>query len=200
MPRSISGNTKTRNILDIIAVAQKMRLTVVALCAIVAVARAQDKPHLKVDVTKSNPCARESMAVSGDTVTVHYGGFLKNGDKFDSSFDRRKPFSFTLGVGQVIPGWDQGLEGVCPGEERHLVVPPQLAYGERGAGDVIPPSKIFSPRAIAVYEFKSCCSCCCCCWDTYQKNENRPCSTKTKVTHLELERNRLKSSLQYRLQ
>ena len=71
-------------------------------------------------------------------VTVHYGGFLMDGTKFDSSFDRRKPFTFELGVGQVIPGWDQGLIGVCKGEERHLVVPSELAYGERGAGEVIP--------------------------------------------------------------
>ena len=62
-----------------------------------------------------------------------------DGTKFDSSFDRRKPFTFELGVGQVIPGWDQGLIGVCKGEERHLVVPSELAYGDRGAGEVIPP-------------------------------------------------------------
>ena len=62
-----------------------------------------------------------------------------DGTKFDSSFDRQRPFTFELGVGQVIPGWDQGLAGVCPGEERHLVVPADLAYGDRGAGDVIPP-------------------------------------------------------------
>ena len=61
------------------------------------------------------------------------------GTKFDSSFDRQRPFSFKLGVGEVIPGWDQGLVGVCKGEERHLVVPAALAYGEMGAGDVIPP-------------------------------------------------------------
>ena len=70
---------------------------------------------------------------------MHYGGFLMDGTKFDSSFDRRKPFTFELGVGQVIPGWDEGLQGVCKGDERHLVVPSHLAYGERGAGDVIPP-------------------------------------------------------------
>merc|ERR1712154_714347 len=67
------------------------------------------------------------------------GGFLQDGKKFDSSFDRAQPFTFTMGVGQVIPGWDQGLLGVCAGEERHLVVPAPLAYGDRGAGDVIPP-------------------------------------------------------------
>merc|ERR1719445_2451840 len=64
------------------------------------------------------------------------------GKKFDSSFDRQQPFTFTIGVGQVIPGWDKGLLGVCSGEERHLVVPSPLAYGDRGAGDVIPPGAI----------------------------------------------------------
>jgi len=81
-------------------------------------------------------------ASEGDKVTVHYGGFLMNGTKFDSSFDRARPFTFELGVGQVIPGWDQGLLGVCPKEERHLVVPSDLAYGERGAGEVIPPNAV----------------------------------------------------------
>ena len=70
---------------------------------------------------------------------IRYNYIFRNGTKFDSSFDRRKPFTFELGVGQVIPGWDEGLLGVCPGDERHLVVPSNLAYGERGAGDVIPP-------------------------------------------------------------
>jgi len=94
---------------------------------------------LQVDITKTVQCAENTKAGEGDKVTVHYGGFLMDGTKFDSSFDRARPFTFELGVGQVIPGWDQGLLGVCPGEERHLVVPADLAYGDRGAGDVIPP-------------------------------------------------------------
>merc|ERR1719266_2939615 len=94
---------------------------------------------LQVDITKMAQCDDSKRAGNGDKVTVHYGGFLMDGTKFDSSFDRRKPFTFELGVGQVIPGWDEGLLGVCPGDERHLVVPSNLAYGERGAGDVIPP-------------------------------------------------------------
>merc|ERR1719295_267535 len=100
------------------------------------------KSGLQVEVTKEVKCKDTHKAVNGDKVTVHYGGFLQDGKKFDSSFDRRQPFTFTIGVGQVIPGWDQGLLGVCPGEERHLVVPAALAYGDRGAGDVIPPGAI----------------------------------------------------------
>ena len=98
-----------------------------------------DRPPLQVDITKTVNCRELEKAGEGDKVTVHYGGFLMDGTKFDSSFDRNKPFTFELGVGQVIPGWDQGLVGVCSGEERHLVVPAALAYGDRGAGDVIPP-------------------------------------------------------------
>merc|ERR1712113_2242 len=100
------------------------------------------KSGLQVEVTKEVKCKENQKAHEGDKVTVHYGGFLQDGKKFDSSFDRSQPFTFTMGVGQVIPGWDQGLLGVCAGEERHLVVPSPLAYGDRGAGDVIPPGAI----------------------------------------------------------
>jgi len=80
---------------------------------------------------------------AGDSVVVHYLGCLPDGRKFDSSYDRGTPFGATrplvVGSGQVIPGWDEGLLGMRPGGERLLVVPPELAYGDRGAGDVIPP-------------------------------------------------------------
>merc|ERR1719225_896981 len=108
----------------------------------VVTSRSVSNSGLQVEVTRQVTCRENQKARKGDKVTVHYGGFLQDGKKFDSSFDRQQPFTFTMGVGQVIPGWDQGLLGVCPGEERHLVVPAALAYGDRGAGDVIPPGAI----------------------------------------------------------
>ncbi len=79
-------------------------------------------------------------AKAGQTVTVHYTGWLTNGTKFDSSVDREEPFVFPLGAGQVIPGWDEGVQGMKVGGKRKLTIPPQLGYGARGAGGVIPPN------------------------------------------------------------
>ena len=83
------------------------------------------------------------IAQAGQQVTVHYTGWLyadgKKGSKFDSSKDRHDPFAFSLGAGMVIRGWDEGVQGMKVGGTRVLIIPPELGYGARGAGGVIPP-------------------------------------------------------------
>ncbi|GAA0406115.1 hypothetical protein GCM10009133_13450 [Cocleimonas flava] len=88
-----------------------------------------------------------SVATAGQTVSVHYTGWLfepdasdNHGTKFDSSVDRGQPFQFPLGGGRVIKGWDQGVEGMKVGGKRTLIIPPEMGYGARGAGRVIPPN------------------------------------------------------------
>jgi len=79
-------------------------------------------------------------AVNGKKVTVNYSGTLINGTKFDSSYDRGVPFSFNLGAGEVIAGWDRGVTGMKVGGKRKLTIPSSLGYGATGAGEVIPPN------------------------------------------------------------
>ena len=88
------------------------------------------------DVTVGNG----AIATAGKMASVHYTGWLTDGKKFDSSKDRNEPFTFKLGAGQVIKGWDEGVQGMQVGGVRKLTIPPALGYGARGAGGVIPPN------------------------------------------------------------
>lgn len=93
-------------------------------------------PELKTEILKTGEGVE---AKKGDKVSVHYTGTLTDGSKFDSSLERGQPFSFNLGSGQVIAGWDEGVIGMKVGEKRKLTIPYQMAYGESGYPPVIPP-------------------------------------------------------------
>jgi FKBP-type peptidyl-prolyl cis-trans isomerase FkpA len=92
-------------------------------------------------------------AQAGQVVRVHYTGWLTNGTKFDSSVERNRPFEFKLGNGDVIKGWDLGVAGMRVGGKRRLIIPPDLGYGARGAGGIIPPNAqlIFDVELLAYH-------------------------------------------------
>ena len=92
----------------------------------------------KLQVTDITQGTGDIAVKSGDTVVMHYKGTLTDGTKFDSSYDRGKPFETQIGVGQVIKGWDEGIIGMKVGGKRKLVIPPSLAYGEQGVGTIPP--------------------------------------------------------------
>ena len=110
----------------------------------------KDITELSAQILK--PGTGERQVKAGDKITVHYTGMLLDGTKFDSSVDRGKPFSLTIGVGQVIPGWDKGIVGMKVGEQRRLFIPSELAYGERGAGNLIKPNDdlVFDVQLISI--------------------------------------------------
>jgi len=92
-----------------------------------------------------------ATAANGDTVTVHYLGTFTNGTKFDSSYDQNRPFPFRLGAGQVIPGFEQGIVGMRVGGKRRLTIPPSLAYGSAGQGQIPPNATlVFEVELLAI--------------------------------------------------
>jgi peptidylprolyl isomerase len=131
----------------------RMLMTIAAISTAVPALATEEKtkPEVKVAAAKQVTTASGlkytdvkvgsgASPVKGKQVKVHYTGTLENGKKFDSSVDRKEPFAFTIGVGQVIAGWDEGVMGMKVGGKRKLVIPSKIGYGERGAGGVIPPN------------------------------------------------------------
>jgi len=103
----------------------------------------QEAPAVDVAELEIEPLMEgtgDRQVAQNDVISVHYVGTLTDGTKFDSSIDRGEPFTFTVGIGQVIQGWDQGTLGMKVGEKRKLTIPSELAYGEQGSGSVIPPN------------------------------------------------------------
>ena len=119
---------------QIVVAAVTLLIAVPAYAAGKAVTTASGLKYIDVVVGKG------VSPVAGKQVTVHYTGTLDNGRKFDSSVDRKEPFTFVIGVGQVIPGWDEGVMSMKAGGKRKLIIPAKLGYGSRGAGGVIPPN------------------------------------------------------------
>lgn len=113
-------------------------LIFISLISLILISFVNCDAKLKIGIKKRiENCEQKTR--KGDIVHMHYTGKLEDGTEFDSSIPRGQPLTFTLGTGQVIKGWDQGLLGMCVGEKRHLVIPSELGYGKSGAGAKIPP-------------------------------------------------------------
>ncbi|AWU78130.1 hypothetical protein CAS74_003062 [Pichia kudriavzevii] len=106
----------------------------------------------QLQIIPQNEVSCRTPSQNGDVIAVHYTGKLEDGTIFDSSLPRNKPIQFTLGVGQVIKAWDEGLLEMCIGEKRRLIIPSELAYGKRGAGGVIPPNAtlVFDTELVSI--------------------------------------------------
>lgn len=118
----------------------KIRVLMIGLYMLILTpfaAMAQDASGMQVKDVKTG---EGDVVQLHSNATVHYTGYLMDGTKFDSSVDRDQPFTFIVGVGSVIRGWDQGVQGMRVGGKRELIIPPELAYGARGAGEAIPPN------------------------------------------------------------
>ena len=137
------------NLKNLSRAAAPVLLTVLGALAVPALAKQQYKPQTKEVVTPSGlrymdlKVGEGEMAESGKIIEIHYIGWLADGGtKFESSIDRQKPLTFRLGAGDVIAGWDEGIAGMKVGGKRKLTVPPELGYGKKGAGEVIPPAAV----------------------------------------------------------
>ncbi len=128
-----------------------MKLVIIGILATLIAVPAYAAKDVKKEASKTVTTAsglkyndvvvgKGASPVAGKQVKVHYTGTLENGKKFDSSVDRNEPFSFKIGVGQVIPGWDEGVMTMKVGGKRKLIIPAKLGYGSSGAGGVIPPN------------------------------------------------------------
>ncbi|WFD21033.1 hypothetical protein MCAP1_003288 [Malassezia caprae] len=133
---------------------EQVAALVVCLFALFALVQAKQPPKdLRIGI-KSRPAQCDVRSRDGQELLMHYSGYLWDGKKFDSSLDRNQPFSFTLGEGSVIKGWDYGLRNMCVGEKRKLQIPPSLGYGAAGAGSVIPPNAalVFEVELLQIHD------------------------------------------------
>ncbi len=143
-----------------VTVARSLVLATLAAMALAACSKSAAPPSAPKELTMTDMKKGTGPAIqSGQTAVVHYTGWLysenapeQKGTKFDSSRDRNEPFRFPLGGGRVIRGWDEGVVGMQVGEQRRLVIPPEMGYGASGAGGVIPPNAtlVFDVELVAI--------------------------------------------------